>query len=77
MEVAVTTTEWMDSSIDDFEASNELNETSTEVPHIMFPFRNDFVQDDTIEQKRIACNYRSVKDKNSEQDNLISNLLNV
>lgn len=51
----------MDFSIDDHEASNELNETSTEVPHIMFPFRDDFLQDDTIEQKRMACYYRSVR----------------
>lgn len=48
----------IDSSIEDLEWK-ELNEN--EVSHIVYSFKKDSVQDDTIEQKRRAHYNRSVR----------------
>lgn len=38
----------IDPSIEDLEAPRELNETDTEIPHIMPTFKEDSVQDNTM-----------------------------
>lgn len=56
-------------SIEDLEAPKKLNETDAEVPHFVFSFSDDSLQDDTIERKMKALyNYfvRYIKPWNTQ-----------